>query len=235
MTARRVQAAGAVPYALCDLAAAARYAGDLAVSRALLDESLALFRRLGDELGAAQALAQLGNLLSADDEHELARELHEESLAVREAANDARGIGLSLLAIAVAAGRAGERERAWVSAERALALFDRTDDGPGRASAVMQLGYLAADATRLQEARELQERALALWIDFIPHNPWCAAILLELADLDAALGQPDPVPGRVEQALAIFLQVRDRLGVAYCEQALRDREHGDNAVITPPA
>ena len=234
VTARRVHPAGAVPYTLCDLAAAALYAGDLDVSRGLLEESLALFRRLGDELGAAQGLAQLGNLLSADDEHELARELHEESLAVREAANDARGIGLSLLAIAVAAGRAGERERAWVSAERALALFDRTDDGPGRASAVMQLGYLAADATRLQEARELQERALALWTEFIPNNPWCAAVLLELADLDAALGEPGPVPGRLQQALAIFLQVRDRLGVAYCEQALRDREHGDNGGITPP-
>ena len=105
---------------------------------------------------------------------------------------------------------------------------------PGARSAVMQLGYLAADATRLQEARELQERALALWTEFIPNTPWCAAVLLELADLDAALGEPGPVPGRLQQALAIFLQVRDRLGVAYCEQALRDREHGDNGGITPP-
>ena len=220
VTARRVNPARAVAYALCDLAAAARYADDLAASQALLDESLSRFRRLGDELGTAQALAQLGNLLAADNEHELARELHDESLAVREAANDARGIGLSLLAIALAAARAAEPDRAWASAERALALFERTDDGPGRASAVMQLGYLAADATRLQEARELQERALALWTDFIPHSLWCAAILLELAELDAALGEPEPVPRRLDEASRIFAQVGDRVGLAYCEQAL---------------
>ena len=59
MTARRVQAAGAVAYALCDLAALARDAGEVASSRALAEESLARFRQLGDELGAAQALAQL--------------------------------------------------------------------------------------------------------------------------------------------------------------------------------
>jgi predicted ATPase/DNA-binding SARP family transcriptional activator/class 3 adenylate cyclase len=221
VTARRVNPAGAVAYALCDLAAAARYADDLAVSRALLEESLSRFRRVGDDLGAAQALAQLGNLLCAEGEHELARDLHEESLAVREAANDARGIGLSLLAIAVAAARAAEPERAWASAKRARDLFDRTDDGPGRASAVMQLGYLAADAGRSHEARELQELALALWRDFIPHSLWCAAILLELADLDGVLGEPERVPDRLERAIEIFARVEDRVGLAYCEQALR--------------
>ncbi|HSO97964.1 MAG TPA: BTAD domain-containing putative transcriptional regulator, partial [Solirubrobacteraceae bacterium] len=102
VTARRTTLAGAVAYALCDLAAAARDADDLAGSRALLEESLSRFRRLADELGAAQALAQLGNVLSTEGEHEVARELHDESLAIREAANDARGIGLSRLAIAVA-------------------------------------------------------------------------------------------------------------------------------------
>lgn len=123
---------------------------------------------MGDELGAAQALAQLGNLLSAEGEHELARELHEESLAVREAANDARGIGLSLLAISVAAAHGAEPERAFATAQRALELFDRTDDGPGRAAAVMQMGYLTADAGRQRDARDLQERALALWKAFAP-------------------------------------------------------------------
>jgi predicted ATPase/DNA-binding SARP family transcriptional activator/class 3 adenylate cyclase len=220
VTARRVRSAGAVAYAQCDLATAERDAGNMAVSRALLEDSLSRFRELGDELGSAQALGQLGNLLSASSEPEQARELHEESLALREAANDARGIGLSLLAIAVAAARAGEPERAWASTQRALALFDRTDDGPGRGAAVMQLGYLAADAGRLQEAWQLQERALALWTGFIAQSAWCTSILLELAQLDAALGQPERVPGRLREAAEIFSRIGDQVGLAYCRQAL---------------
>jgi predicted ATPase/DNA-binding SARP family transcriptional activator/class 3 adenylate cyclase len=221
VTARRVTPAGAVAYARCDLAAAERDAGNMAASQALVEDSLSSFRELGDGLGAAQALSQLGNLLSAEGEHDQARELHEESLALREAADDARGIGLSLLAIAVAAAQAGEPERAWASAERALALFDRTDDGPGRGSAVMQMGYLAADAGRLQEAWELQKRALALWTEFIPQSAWCTAILLELAQLDAALGEPERVPGRLREAAEIFSRIGDQVGLAYCQQALR--------------
>ncbi|MDQ6822244.1 MAG: hypothetical protein M3076_18205 [Actinomycetota bacterium] len=230
VTARRVRPAGAVAYALCDLAAAARDADDIPASRGLLERSLSRFRQLGDELGAAQALAQLGNLLSGEAEHDLARELHEESLAVREAANDARAIGLSLLAIGVAASRAAEPERAWASVLRASALFERTDDGPGRAAAVMQLGYLAADAGRLREAWELQERALALWRAFIPNTGWCTTILLELADIDAALDSHERIAGRLQQAIEIFAHNGDQVGLAYCEAALRTQM---NAALTP--
>jgi hypothetical protein len=55
VTACRVKAAGAVTYALCDLAALARDAGEVAASRALSEASPARFRQLGDQLGAAQA------------------------------------------------------------------------------------------------------------------------------------------------------------------------------------
>jgi tetratricopeptide (TPR) repeat protein len=230
VTARRVKPAGAVAYALCDLAAAARDADDRPTSRRLLEESLSRFRELRDELGAAQALAQLGNLASTEGEHELAEELHEESLSLRGAANDARGIGLSLVAIAVAAANAGQLERARETAERALALFDRTDDGPGRASAVMELGFVAADAGRLQEAWELQERALESWRGFARNSPWCAVILLELAELDHALGYGERAPFRIQQAREIFAHVGDQRGVSYCEKASRTAV---NAGLTP--
>ncbi len=229
VTARRVGPQGATAFALCDLAVAARDAGDVTAARALLDEGLSRFRGLEDALGAAQALAQLGNLHSAEGEHELARELLEESLSIRTATNDARGIGLSLLATAVARGRAGDPEHAWQSAQRALDLFNRTGDGPGRASAVIQLGYLAADAGRHQEARTLQERALGFWQSFVPDHLWCAPVLLELAELDAALGEPGRMPSRLRKAGEIYAYNGDRVGLAYCEEVVGANA---NAVLT---
>jgi predicted ATPase/tetratricopeptide (TPR) repeat protein len=226
LTARRARPPAAVAYALCDLATAARDDGDLAAARALLDEGLARFELLGDELGRAQALAQLGNLLAAAGDHMAARERHEESLALREAAHDARGIGLSLLAMAVGAARAGEPDRAWDCALRARAVFDRSDDGPGRGAATVQLGYLAADAGRLEEAHALQDGALALW-GFDPGISWIGTILLELAELDVALGRPERAPARLREAAATFARLGDRSGVALAEDALRA-----NAVLT---
>jgi predicted ATPase/DNA-binding SARP family transcriptional activator len=231
VTARRVKPQRAVAHAMCDLAAAVRNAGELAAARELLEDALALFRSLQDDLGMAQALALLGNLLALGGDHRLARELHEESLALHEAAGDARGIGLSLLAIGIAA-TAGEAQRAWDAVQRALAVFDRSDDGPGQAAALMQLGYLARDAGRPREARELQELALTRWMQFVPRTGWCTSILLELADLDAELGNPERVPARLRDAMEAFAHADDAGGVAYCERALREAV-GANAVLTP--
>jgi predicted ATPase/DNA-binding SARP family transcriptional activator len=220
VTARRARPAGAVAYALCDLAALARYGGDIAAARELIEESLTRFRRLGDDLGAARALGQLGNLLSAQGEHEPARELHEESLAAWTAGNDARGIGLCLLAMSVASAHHAQPGDARTTAQDALELFERTDDGPGRAAAVMQIGYLAAQAGRLREARELLERALALWKAFAPNTGWLPPIHVELADLDARCGEPERAPARLRQAIEILAHIGDRAGVAQCEELL---------------
>jgi predicted ATPase len=231
VTARRVRPRHAVAHAMCDLAAATRNAGDLATAREQLEEALALFRALNDDLGMAQALALLGNLLALGGDRRLARELHEESLALHEAAGDARGIGLSLLAIGIAAA-SDEPERAWDAVQRARAVFERSDDGPGKGAALMQLGYLARDAGRLSEARELQELALTRWMEFIPRTGWCTSILLELADLDTELGDPERVPGRLTAAMEAFAHAGDRVGVAYCERRLA-QALAANAVLTP--
>jgi hypothetical protein len=94
---------------------------------------------------------------------------------------------------------------------------------------MLQLGYLAADAGRPRQARELDEEALVLWRRFNRHTGWCAAVLLELAELDATLGEPERVPDRLKQALEIFAHNGDETGVAHCQKALSDRA---NAALT---
>jgi predicted ATPase/DNA-binding SARP family transcriptional activator len=229
-TAARVRPAAAIGYALCDLGAAARNAGDPADARTRFEDGLLRFRALGDDLGTAQALAQLGNLVAAEGDHELARELHGESLALRMAANEARGTGLTLLSIAVADVHRGDFDGAVKSAEQALALFDRTGDQPGRGAAVMQLGYIAADSGSLREGRELQELALSLWRVFMANSCWGPIILFELADLDHALGEPDRARPRMLDALAVGLHMGDEAIISRCRQALGGQA---NAALTP--
>jgi predicted ATPase len=229
VTAHRTSPVGAIAYVRCDLAAVLRESDCAAAGRVELEHALATFRSLGDDLGAAQALAQLGNHLSADGEHDLARELHDESMSLRQAANEARGIGLSSLAIAQAAMNAGEFDRARAAAERALALFTRTDDGPGCAAATMQLGYIVADSGPPRDALRLLEQALVLWQQFIHHVGWAGDILIELALLERASGETRRATGRLEQALAVFEHFDDRVGIALCREAL---EEPTNVVLT---
>jgi predicted ATPase/DNA-binding SARP family transcriptional activator len=230
VTARQVGPAAAIAYSLSDLAILTRDLDDLGTARELLEESLAAFRGLGDELGAAQALALLGNLSAFEGDHGPARERHEESLAVRESLHDARGIGLSLIALALGAWQAGDTEQARTFGERAIALFDRTDDGPGRAATVLLLSYVAFDEGRLDDAAQLAERALALWRLFIPSSPWCAACLVELAELDIARGESHRAPRRLHQAEKIFAAMGDQAAIEYCRRGQRKPANG---ALTP--
>src|SRR5262249_30245554 len=143
--------------------------------------------------------------------------------------NDARGIGLSLLAMSVAAQVAGEPRRAIAVAEGVLALFERTDDGPGRAAAVVQLGFLAADTGQTDAALELEERGLFLWKAFASTTVWLPPILLELAVLDQAVGEPERARGRIREAIEILTKIGDGSGVEQCEELLRT---GANSSIT---
>jgi predicted ATPase/DNA-binding SARP family transcriptional activator len=232
VTARRVSPARAIGYALCDLSKLTRDAGEPVLARELIDDALATFARLDDALGRALALRLLGNLLSAQGDHELAADAHEECLEISESAGDARSIGLALIAISVEAAHAGEPDRAWSSAARALALFERCDDRPGCAGSVVQLGHLAADAGRLREALELQERGLELWRGYAMKSGWTAPILLELAELHVALGEPERAPARIRQALAVAEHIGDRGGAAHCQALLGGAPHAVNGPIT---
>jgi predicted ATPase/DNA-binding SARP family transcriptional activator len=222
VTARRLRPGSAVPYALCNLAAAARNDGRLTEARAVLEQSLALFRRNGDELGVADALHLLGGLHSREGDHDTARELLEEALTIRGTARDARGVGLSRLALSVAAAWAGHADDARGQCEIALDGFERSDDAPGRGSAMMQLGYLAADRGEIEEAHRLQEEALERWRGYIPDIFWCALGLLELARLDVILGRPDAARARVNMAAGICRRNGDTVTVTLCERLLAE-------------
>jgi tetratricopeptide (TPR) repeat protein len=220
VTARRLRPAAAIPYALCNLAAAARNDGDLTEARTVLEQSLGLFRQEGDELGAADALHLLGGLHSREGEHDTARELLEEALTIRREARDARGVGLSRLALSVAAAWAGHADEARRQGEIALDGFERSDDVPGRGSALMQLGYLAADRGEIEEAHQLQEEALERWRGYIRDISWCALALLELSRLEVTLGRPDEARERINMAAAICGRNGDTATVALCERLL---------------
>ena len=98
--------------------------GDYPAARALLEESLAIRRELGDRWGIARALSNLGNVALNQGDYPAARALLEESLAIRRELGDRSGIPYSLegLAAVVASLRDSLRAaRIWGATERSRA------------------------------------------------------------------------------------------------------------------
>ena len=220
VAARRTDPTVALALATCTLAVITRELGDHEAARELLEQSLELFHARGDRVGQAQATALLGNLAALTGDAELADDLLGAALRMREAIRDARSIGLSLIALAVARCTAGDTAAAEAYAARARDLFERCDDGPGRASTAVVRGYILAEGRRYAEARDLQTEALTYWRAFIPDTLWCATVLLELADLDVALGEEQRAVGRLTEAAEVCVHNGDEPLLTRCRTAL---------------
>ena len=69
---------------------------DYTAARALSEESLAIWRELGDKAGIATSLNNLGWVAYHQGDYAAAHALHQESLALRRALGDKRGIAYAL-------------------------------------------------------------------------------------------------------------------------------------------
>ena len=143
----------------------ARLQGDTGRARAFCEESLSLARDIGDYAGVAQALHELGEAASADEDYETATELFQEAVKAAHAAgrNGAGSIGnLGWVAFLQ-----GDYERAMPLFEQSAELFRERGDDSGVlvqlcnvVDANVMLGRSTEARSRIREclqlARELE-------------------------------------------------------------------------------
>ncbi|MFA0732356.1 MAG: hypothetical protein RJAPGHWK_002247 [Candidatus Fervidibacter sp.] len=162
--------------------------GDHAAAQALLEESLTLFRELGDQRGIANVLNYSGNIAWAQGDLERAKALHEESLAIRRALGDQGGIASSLGNLGNIAWAQGDYERAKVLYEECLALFRELGNQWGVANVLNNLGVVVRAQGDYGRARVLLEESLMLFREL--GSQWgIANALEELAKLAGVKGQ----------------------------------------------
>jgi predicted ATPase/class 3 adenylate cyclase len=138
---------------------------DIESAARMLDESLDLFRRAGDERGAAQVLAMLVIRDAEAGRWDAVLAGLEEVVAIWRRVGDRLHLAFDLVWLAFAHGRLAHREAARSAALEALELFLEADNPTGVGIAVFDLAFLATwegrheDALRLAGAFEsVQER-----------------------------------------------------------------------------
>ncbi len=137
--------------------------GDHEQAMALCEESLALFRELGDTPGTALSLLWLGAIGWVTGDLARSRSRLEEALALFRVVDDTWGIAISLEKLASVAVEQGEYSRARFLVEESLALYREVGDKRGIANALFvwarMLFWSAGD---LERARALLEESLVL-------------------------------------------------------------------------
>src|SRR5439155_11551218 len=158
-------------------------------ARALLEESLAIARDLGDRGGVAWALHCLGRVAYFEKQPAAARSLGEQSLTVAQEVGDASLIAWAHHLLGLAAYIADDYPTARVHYERSLAIRRALRFPEGEGILVILLGLVAARQGNLVEARALYQEGLATMRDLL--GPWGLAMpLAALSHIAAANGQP---------------------------------------------
>ena len=126
------------------LAAAASFAdeqGDVDRAGTLWQESLALYRNLGDIRGIASSLRGLGGIAMSAGDHIAGRSLLEESLSLTKEAGDLEATAWSLLSLADKAS-SEDYQRGCSLAEESLAIFRQLEHKRGIAACLNKLALI---------------------------------------------------------------------------------------------
>jgi tetratricopeptide (TPR) repeat protein len=111
-------------------------------SVALLEESMTLFKDLGDNAGVATSLSHLGKMAVHGGDHERAMVLCREAEALLPELVDRQAIGLLLILLGMAAQNEGDHDRGLPMLEESLALNRELGDMLGTAGASLASGSL---------------------------------------------------------------------------------------------
>jgi predicted ATPase/class 3 adenylate cyclase/DNA-binding XRE family transcriptional regulator/Tfp pilus assembly protein PilF len=186
-------------YALWNLAVAAGQQSDRLRQKTLHEESLALFKEVGDEFGIAQGLTGIGLVIG---DYKRALTLMEEGLALYKEIGDKDGFANTLQSIAYIAFWKGDYKQATTRFESSLALFREVGNKYGVAGGLLGLGETARLQGQFEKATEVLEEALMLARDSgdkfrIPYN------LYSLGEIAVAQGGYESAARRYEEGLAI--------------------------------
>src|SRR5829696_1499897 len=134
--------------------------GEYPRAAALLEESMALYKELGDEAGVAASLFHLGQTAVHRGDLERTRALRSEAEALRRALVDRQAKGSLLVFLGMAALNEGERHRAVALLEESLALSRGLGDLRGMAICLTGLGVSALELGDPERAAVLYEEDL---------------------------------------------------------------------------
>jgi predicted ATPase/DNA-binding SARP family transcriptional activator len=187
--------------------------GDHQAARALSEESLAIFRELGDRRGIALSLNYLGYVPPDRGNEAAKRALFEESLSIFREMGDKLGIADSLLNLGNLAAEQGEHEAAQMLVEESLAIFREIGHKHGIALSLRWLGRAAQQEGEYEAARALLEESLAISQE-LGDKVGSAGHLNRLGML--AHDQGDHVAARAlfEESLAIYRELGHKDGMA---------------------
>jgi ATP/maltotriose-dependent transcriptional regulator MalT len=196
--------------------------GDFAYARIRFEESLALWRELGDQWGIAFTLGWLAWVESVPGSPATARPLAEASLALFRELGDAWGIAFALETLGALVKKLGDKTTAHSLLDESVLLFEELGDIIGLADALGELAGIAYDEGDYQTARERieQMRALLAAQSLVDGRFLHTAALHGLGKIARQQGDEQAAEAYFAQCLALARDIGNQSFVGWASQSL---------------
>jgi predicted ATPase/class 3 adenylate cyclase len=193
---------------ICSLGMIANMQRRYAEERVLLEQSLAMYRELEDEQGAAYALLNVAIGARDVGELERAKATHLEALDIQRRLGDDVEIAYSLCYLARVEADLGNYDDAARMLEDALRSFEQLDYSQGTAMAKHGLGVIALQQTNIDEAERLllEVRAMLGTGNELP------GVAAETSEALARVALARDLPYESLALLAEAVQIREQCG-----------------------
>src|SRR6266700_2881324 len=192
----------------------ASYLGYFERGEALCQESLALFRAIGDTKGTGTAVFQLAWIADLKCDFAAARSRYEESLVLSREVGDKSLVAWALSFLAGIAVQQGEYARARPLLEEGLALFRASGEKTGEASSLLCLAVMLFGQGDLARAHAVAEESLALKKEIGTRSAE-AEVLSVLAEITFYQGDTTTARLLLEKICAFYREVGNERQLAW--------------------
>ena len=195
--------------------------GDYIQALEMTQESLAIFKRLGDKLGVARQLDVLGEISYDQGDYSRAVELHRESLAIKHEINDKEGIAVSLRQLGVIARDRGEYSQAKALFEQSLILFRELEDKIFIAEALTNLGLVEHSLCQYERATLLLEEAVSIYRE-LNDKVGISNALQNLGNVAKDQGELKQAKTIYDECVLLKHEIGDKRGIAQAQTTLAE-------------
>jgi predicted ATPase/DNA-binding winged helix-turn-helix (wHTH) protein len=186
---------------------------DFSAAESFLQQSLALYEKIGDRWGIAASLNGLALSARDREDYSSAHSYFERSLACWRMLPDRQALARCLHNLAFVVKAIGDYRRATWALHDATQIFEQVGDRSGAAWAISQLGDLTREQGDIAAAQASHRRALALFRQ--AGDTW--GVARALTDLGSIASEQDDTPAAqtcYREAMGIFASLGYRRGIA---------------------
>lgn len=189
--------------------------GDYVQAKAPLEESLDLWRELGNKRGLANSLRIFGNVVWVQGDYASAQASYEESLALLQEIGDKRGIALVMNNLGNVVIRRGDYATARRYEEESVAIFRELGDKVSLVMALNNLGVVAEEQGDKVAARRFYEESITISRE-LGEKSFVVYALNGLAHVIYLQGDLINAGHYYRESLVVSQEIGEQRVIAYC-------------------